>query len=124
MPSVDDPDDALSAVLAGLAASARQANLARAEVIAAALAALADGTLQEEQRLAAEQAAHQVVGSAGTFGARHASELAAGLEERLAALQPDPGAAVASAGADDLDQLLDQLAELRRELQGPHQVEE
>lgn len=121
MPSADDPDDALSAVLAGLAASAREANLRRGEVIDAALRALAEGPLQEEQRAAAEQAAHQVVGSAGTFGARRASELAAALEHYFAALPTGSGS---EEGTGGLDRARHQLAELRHELQRGHQVEE
>jgi len=112
--SADDPDDALSSVLAGLAVSARQANLARAEVIGTALTALGEGDLDEGRRAAARDAAHQVVGSAGTFGAHRASELAGSLENYLSA-DPQP-AGLAQAQA--------QLAELRRELQADHQVEE
>ena len=115
MPSAENPDEALSDVLATLAASARRSNLGRSDVIAAALGALGEGRLTQEQRAVAEQAAHQVVGSAGTFGARRASELAAALESYLAGDEASRAAGLARAR--------EQLEELRAELRG-HQVEE
>jgi HPt (histidine-containing phosphotransfer) domain-containing protein len=114
--SADEPDDALSSILAGLAVSARQANLARSDVLAGALAAVAAGRLEEAERERAEQAAHQVVGSAGTFGSARASELAALLEEYFAGKD--------AARAAGLAQARTQLDELRRELVADHQVEE
>lgn len=116
MRASEDPDDALSSVLAGLADSARQANLARSEVLADALRAVAEGRLTETERAAAQQAAHQVVGSAGTFGVRRASELAASLEEYFA------GDEVGRSEGLSLAQ--SQLEEVRRELRAGHQVEE
>ena len=116
MRSADDPDDALSSVLAGLAVSARQANLARSDVLAGALDALAEGRLEEAERAVAEQAAHQVVGSAGTFGAKRASELAASLEHYLGSDEATRAAGLTQARAE--------LEELRRELRADHQVEE
>lgn len=106
MRSVEDPDEGLSGVLGDLAASARRSNLARSQVLADALRAVADGQLDDTQRQQAVAAAHQLTGSAGTFGHHRASELAAALEayfadpaglgpgladagERLAALQQD-----------------------------------
>jgi len=112
----EEPDDALSGVLAGLAVSARRANLARSEVLAQALQLLTEGRLGADQRAAAQAAAHSIVGSAGTFGAHRASELAALLEHYL------------SGGDDDLANGLAQararLEELRRDLRADHQVEE
>ena len=78
---MQDPDEAIRAVMAGLAVSARAANLARTAVIEQALTALATGDLDATEREAAVQAAHQVVGSAGTFGRRRSSELAGHLED-------------------------------------------
>jgi HPt (histidine-containing phosphotransfer) domain-containing protein len=114
--SSEDPDDALSSVLAGLAVSARQANLARSDVLAHALLAVAEGRLTEAQRAAAQQAAHQVVGSAGTFGVHRASELAGSLEEYFATDE--------AARAEGLVRAQAQLDEVRRELLADHQVEE
>ena len=116
MRSADDPDDALSSILAGLSVSAGQANLARSELIAEALLASDAGGLAEEQRSAAEQAAHQIVGSAGTFGSRRASDLAAALESYFARDE--------TARSAGLEEARLQLEELRRELRGDHQVEE
>jgi HPt (histidine-containing phosphotransfer) domain-containing protein len=112
--SAEDPDDALQPFLASLAVSARAANLARCDVIAEGLQAVADDRLNEELRAAAARAAHQVVGSAGTFGSRAASELALELEEFF------------EGGADrrDLTPAWERLTELRRSLAGPHQVGE
>jgi HPt (histidine-containing phosphotransfer) domain-containing protein len=116
--SVPEPEDPVQSVLAALAASAKQANLARAAVIAEALEQIAAGGAGEEHRLAAAQAAHQVVGSAGTFGSRHASALAASLERFLAA----PDAVDLPAAA--LSRARDELEQLRHELEASHQVEE
>ena len=113
---VEDPDDALGALLRGLAASARAANLARTAVIEDALAASAAGTLDEGRREAAESAAHQVVGSAGTFGRHRASELAAALEQWFRAGPPPDD-------VGGLERALVQVAELRAALAGAHQDE-
>ena len=112
---VEDPDDALGAVLRSLAASARKANLARTAVIEEALAALEAGALDAGRRQAAESAAHQVVGSAGTFGRHRASELAADLEQWFR---------TGSSAHDDADRrgrARAQVAELRADLLGTHQ---
>jgi HPt (histidine-containing phosphotransfer) domain-containing protein len=116
--SVPDPEDPLQSVLAALAASAQRANLARSAVLAEALELVVAGRWDEEHRVAATQAAHQLIGSAGTFGSRRASELAASLErffDRVEA-RDDAGPDAARARAE--------LAELRHELEASHQVEE
>ena len=56
----DGADDALQAVMRGLAASARESNLRRTAVLESALTALAAGALTAEQRESAVSAAHQV----------------------------------------------------------------
>ena len=112
-----DPEDALRAVLRGLAVSAREANLARAAVLEAALAALDEGSLTPEQRAAAVHAAHQVVGSAGTFGRRRSSELASGLE-RFFRQGHDAGQ-----DPDGLERARAAVVELRDDLTGDHQEE-
>ena len=86
VPSPEDREDAVTAVLRGLSASALRSNLARSVVIADALQSAEAGQLSEPQRVAAVTAAHQVVGSAGTFGQPRASRAAARLEDFLAAL--------------------------------------
>jgi HPt (histidine-containing phosphotransfer) domain-containing protein len=113
----EDPEDPIQSVLAALAVSARRANLARSAVLADALEAVARGRLDEQQRGEATEAAHKLVGSAGTFGSRRASELAASLEHFF----EDGDDATREAG---LDQARSQLAELRLALEPGHQVEE
>jgi HPt (histidine-containing phosphotransfer) domain-containing protein len=88
VPSPEDREDAVSAVLRGLSVSAARANLARSAVIAEAVRAAEAGQLVEQQRAAALAAAHQVVGSAGTFGLPRASRTAARLEDFFAAVVP------------------------------------
>lgn len=109
MQPIDDADDGFEQVLRTLAASARRANLARTTILEDALRALDAGVLGPKEREAAAQAAHQVVGSAGTFGRHRSSELAAGLEQwfRTGAAQP---------GGVGLQQVRDQVAALRADL--------
>lgn len=57
---------------------------ARLATIDAAVAMAADGTLAGPPRAAAVRAAHELAGTAGTFGFAAASAHAAALEERLA----------------------------------------
>jgi HPt (histidine-containing phosphotransfer) domain-containing protein len=113
----DDPDDALRAVMRALAVSAREANLARTAVLEEALAALETGPLTPEHRAAAASAAHQVVGSAGTFGRGRSSELAAGLEQWFT----DRSSEVADAASRA--RVRAQVAELRADLTEAHQDE-
>lgn len=106
---VDDPDEAIRTVMANLAASAREANLARAAVLEDAVRAAGAGVLAAADREAAVAAAHQVVGSAGTFGRRRSSELAADLEQWFRRV----GERVDERG---LDWVRDQLAALQTDL--------
>ena len=76
--------DGIEVALGNLVARARQSNLARARDLAAALEAAGAGLLSERQRRRAVEVAHQIVGSAGTFGYPRASSLAAELEQLLA----------------------------------------
>jgi HPt (histidine-containing phosphotransfer) domain-containing protein len=112
--SPEDPDEALRSLLADLASSARVANLARVDVVAEGRHALAGNRLDETLRTAAARAAHQVVGSAGTFGSRVASDLAAELERYFESGADPAGLAAAR----------DQLGELRDELEAGHQLDE
>lgn len=108
----DDPHGAVRAVLATLAVSARDANLARTAVLEEAVSALDAGRLAAVEREAAVRAAHQVVGSAGTFGRHRSSQLAAELERWFR----DTGDAT---GRPTLERVRAQLAELRADLAGP-----
>lgn len=73
----------LDAAMAAFRDRARDTNLARVQVIEEALGQLQDGVLREDARLTARRAAHSLVGSAGTFGMREASELGRTLEAIL-----------------------------------------
>jgi len=90
--SAEDHEQAMHAVLHTLTASALSTNLARCLVLDSALTALEQGRCTDTVRLEAEQAAHQMVGSAGTFGFPHVSDLAGELEQLLA-----------GSGAEDAD---------------------
>lgn len=106
LPSPEDTEDAFSAVLRDLSRSATQANLARSALIGDALAAAEAGRLDEPQRLEAANAAHQVVGSAGTFGLPGASRMAARLEAFFASTTSASTTSTTGA-ADDRAALLD-----------------
>jgi len=86
----DWPDDPAGAALRHLSFRARQSNLARVAQLEAVLHRAGKGRLDAEDRDRAAEAAHQVVGSAGTFGYPQASALAARLEQLL--LDSDPPA--------------------------------
>jgi hypothetical protein len=111
VPSPEEREDAVTAVLRDLAVSATRANLARSVVIAEAVRAAESGRLLEQQRVAALAAAHQVVGSAGTFGLPRASRTAAGLEDFFAAVGPVPDGEVPS-GVSRARLQLEELTEL------------
>ena len=76
--------DGMEVALGPLVARARQSNLTRVRDLAATLEAAGAGLLSERQRRRAVEVAHQIVGSAGTFGYPRASSLAAELEQLLA----------------------------------------
>jgi diguanylate cyclase (GGDEF)-like protein len=78
--------------LAAVTERARTAFADNVATLEGAVGVLAHGTLPESQRRDAEQAAHRLVGSAGTFGFPDATVLARELEESFAA---DPSPAVA-----------------------------
>ncbi len=78
-----DPEQRATDAMASFRDRARITNLARVEVIEAALDLLHGGVLTDDTRLTACRAAHTVVGSAGTFGFDEASELARTLESLL-----------------------------------------
>jgi HPt (histidine-containing phosphotransfer) domain-containing protein len=84
MTAREGPTAALDGELARLWATHRPEVDARLAVIEAAVAQCDDGALGDESRAAATQAAHQLAGTAGTFGFTEASEHAAALERRLA----------------------------------------
>ena len=72
----DFAEDRLRAAVESIADHARSVNLDRADRLDQALAAVAAGSEEEATRHQAAEVAHQVVGSAGTFGFSVASQLA------------------------------------------------
>lgn len=107
--------DGKRAELGGAVAKAwerfRNVILARVDTLAAAAAALAEGTLDGEGRRHAEREAHKLAGSAGTFGFAHASRVARDAERLLEGSAP-----LAAAEALRLAGLV---ADLRAELATP-----
>lgn len=106
----DPPADAAGAAMRQLSSRARRSNLARVAQLEAALHAAGEGRLDPDGRRQAAEVAHQVLGSAGTFGYSRASELAGRIEQLLR-----------SADLRDRDlftEALDALASLRSELDG------
>jgi len=88
-PPADGPETlAEERLLAAFGRRATAANLDRVVRLVALLDRADTGTLDEAGRQEAESLAHQVVGSAGTFGHPAASLDAAGLERFFAASVP------------------------------------
>jgi HPt (histidine-containing phosphotransfer) domain-containing protein len=95
----DGAEDRLRAAVESIGGHARSANLDRADRLDQALAAVAAGARDQATRHDASEIAHQLVGSAGTFGFTGASELAGQLERYFAEGDFDDPAALA--GAED-----------------------
>ncbi len=76
-----DPAAQVRTALNRIGRRARRSNTERALRLRGAVGAVVDGRLSEEERAAAVEAAHQLIGSAGTFGFRRASDLAGELED-------------------------------------------
>lgn len=105
------PQDGIDRVLPtmrGLRSRARVTNLARAAQLDTALERAAAAELDEAGRAQAVAVAHQLVGSAGTFGFSEASRRAAELKDFFAAAQVDD---------DDVQTARIRLMALRSDLQ-------
>ncbi len=76
----DIAEDRLRAAVESISDHARSVNLDRADRLGQALAKVAAGARDEATRQEAAEIAHQLVGSAGTFGFAGASQLAAAIE--------------------------------------------
>jgi len=74
------PETRAQGVLQLIGKQALWSNMSRVDDLERALRAAARSALADEDRLAAAAIAHQLVGSAGTFGYRRVSELARELE--------------------------------------------
>ena len=94
-PALPSPSDRMTRVLSTITAQARRTNLTRTADLVVALDAAADRGLDPAGWAAAERTAHQLAGSAGTFGFAGVSEIARSLErfcaESGAAGGSDPG---------------------------------
>jgi hypothetical protein len=104
---VDGPETiAEKRLLATLGRQARSVNLARVVRLLELLDSADAGALDDADRLEAENLAHQVVGSAGTFGFPAASVDAAAIEAYFGA---DPPGSGSSADAGLVRRTLDRL---------------
>jgi HPt (histidine-containing phosphotransfer) domain-containing protein len=83
-PALPPPSDRLSRVLSTITAQARRTNLTRTADLGAALDDAAGRGLDAAGWAAAERTAHQLAGSAGTFGFAGVSEIARSLERFFA----------------------------------------
>jgi HPt (histidine-containing phosphotransfer) domain-containing protein len=106
--SDEDASDPVRTHVRSIGDHARTVNRERAALLADALRAASRGVLDTEGRHAAAQLAHQLVGSAGTFGFPVASELAGELERFF-----DEGRFT---DRERLNEARRQLADLQREL--------
>jgi HPt (histidine-containing phosphotransfer) domain-containing protein len=79
-----DASAQLAAAMRVIGIHARTVNLGRAERLADVLARADNGALDDSARQTATELAHQLVGSAGTFGFVGASDLAGELEQFFA----------------------------------------
>jgi len=101
--------DRLRAKVRSIGVHARSVNLHRAGRLADVLATLDGGRLDDDQRQVATTLAHQLVGSAGTFGFAGASQLAAELERFFSDGAFDDATRLSSA-QQQLSQLQQELA--------------
>jgi HPt (histidine-containing phosphotransfer) domain-containing protein len=111
-PGIGEPsEDRLRAAVESIGDHARAANLARVAHLEQVLADVAAGHADDDERQRATESAHQLVGSAGTFGFPGASQLAGELERyfveadftdqaRLAAARDQVGRLRAELAAD------------------------
>ena len=106
-PPVDGPETvAEKRLLASLARQARTVNRARVARLIELLDAADGGSLDEAGRQEAENVAHQLIGSAGTFGRQEASEDAVVVEEYFTARRARRAVLV---GADVVRETLERL---------------
>jgi HPt (histidine-containing phosphotransfer) domain-containing protein len=103
-PALSPVSDRLTKVLSTITAEARRTNLTRTADLGATLDEASDRGLDPEGWADAERTAHQLAGSAGTFGFEGVSEIARSLEHFFAD-------AAAAGGSDPA-----RLAEAREQL--------
>ena len=105
----DVAEDRLRAAVESIGDHARSVNLARADRLSQALAAVARGRSKEAVRREAVEVAHQLVGSAGTFGLPAASRLAVEIERYFLEADLDDPVRLATA-QDQVRRLQQELA--------------
>jgi HPt (histidine-containing phosphotransfer) domain-containing protein len=106
--SAEPPEDRLRAAVQSIVDHARSVNLDRAADLDRVLDDITTGRAGEGKRQRATEVAHQLVGSAGTFGFPEASQLAGELERYFVEADFTDQARLASAR--------EQVARLRAEL--------
>lgn len=109
--SLDAGEDALSRV-ADIADRARERNLGRAGELAAWATMGQRGDISSEQRGEAAEVAHQLAGSAGTFGYQAATEIAREVEQLFAEAD----------GAESWHRLTECVRDLVRRLREPPEI--
>lgn len=110
-PPVPSPSDQMATVLSAITAQARRTNVDRAGDLRTAVDRARAGELDAAGWTAAEQTAHQLAGSAGTFGYARVSDLARTVEQLLAGVSGSQNGPALLQQVDALlDQVLDQLA--------------
>lgn len=97
----------LDGVVRSIGDHARTVNLSRAAGLSTAIDQAGSGQLADSERFAAAEVAHQLVGSAGTFGFSGASALAAELEHFFT--DADFGASRLAVARQQLTSLFEQL---------------
>lgn len=110
-PNADEDEDRVRDALTSIGAHARTANLVRVEQLDDALSRLEDGGLDGSQREVAVRSAHQLAGSAGTFGLDGASRLASWFEQFFGRTE--------NTAATELSEARGRLSELRTRLEEP-----
>ena len=104
----DVAEDRLRAAVESIGDHARSVNLDRADRLDEALAEVSAGLREKANLREAAEVAHQLVGSAGTFGFSGASQLAGEIERFFVEGDPDD--------ADQLAMARDQVRRVREEL--------
>jgi HPt (histidine-containing phosphotransfer) domain-containing protein len=107
--SDDGAEDRLRAAVESIGDHARSVNRDRADRLSQALAEVAAGSREEATRREAAEVAHQLFGSAGTFGFSGASQLAGEIERYFIEGDLDDPDQLATA-RDQVRRLQEQLA--------------
>jgi HPt (histidine-containing phosphotransfer) domain-containing protein len=101
-----EPDPTTEAVFNSISAQAQETNRIRVDGLDRLVKELAEGGPEGDGRSRAKDLAHQIAGSAGTFGYARASELAREIEQLL----------IVDFDAEVVAQLQERISELREAL--------